>query len=399
MITIGVDAHKRVDVALALDDAGRELSEWRGPNSELGWRRLEQWASALGAERRVGIEGAWGYGRGLAQHLIAAGETVHEVNPRWTADGRRSARKPDKTDRQDARAVALFVQREASNLPTISAEDETALLDLLATEREAAVVESTRLRNRLHALLSQLDPEYHLHMPPMVTKAGRAALRAYEASDDRSISLERAASMRRLAERLELVVSQAEAIARRIRELAKQTLRSAHRAPWREPAHGGDHRWHPRPWPALQQRCRPRGLRRRLPARGLLRRPRAPSTQPGRQPTVERDPLPHRPHAGTLLAPWPCLHRAPTTGGQVLARGCSRAETSPRPRAMAAVADRRPTGSQNWRQPRALEHRSVSLLTPCRSRSTASRSQCLHGQPCGELRPECAAGECYPYQY
>lgn len=221
MITIGVDAHKRVHVALALDQAGRDLSEWRGPNSELGWRRFEQWASALGAERQVGIEGAWGYGRGLAQHLVAAGEVVHEVNPRWTADGRRSARKPDKTDRQDARAVALFVQREASNLPPISAEDETALLDLLATEREAAVVESTRLRNRLHALLSQLDPEYHLHMPAMGTKAGRAALRVYEASDDRPISLERAASVRRLAERLDLVVSQAEAIARRIRELAK----------------------------------------------------------------------------------------------------------------------------------------------------------------------------------
>jgi hypothetical protein len=37
MITIGIDAHKRVLVAMALDDAGREFATWRGPNSKAGW--------------------------------------------------------------------------------------------------------------------------------------------------------------------------------------------------------------------------------------------------------------------------------------------------------------------------------------------------------------------------
>ena len=63
MITIGVDAHKRIHVALALDEAGREIGEWRGPNSQAGWRDLSQWAFGLGGERHWGIEGAWGYGR------------------------------------------------------------------------------------------------------------------------------------------------------------------------------------------------------------------------------------------------------------------------------------------------------------------------------------------------
>ncbi len=66
MITIGVDAHKRVHVGLALDDTGRELGHWCGPNSAVGWQDFAQWSLAFGAERRVGIEGAWGYGRGLA---------------------------------------------------------------------------------------------------------------------------------------------------------------------------------------------------------------------------------------------------------------------------------------------------------------------------------------------
>ena len=38
MLTIGVDAHTRVHAAGALDDAGREVGRWRGPNSPDGWR-------------------------------------------------------------------------------------------------------------------------------------------------------------------------------------------------------------------------------------------------------------------------------------------------------------------------------------------------------------------------
>lgn len=217
MITIGVDAHKRVHAGLALDDTGRELGHWRGPNSAAGWQDFMQWASSCGADLRVGIEGAWGYGRGLAQYLVERGTAVYEVNARWTAIGRRSARKPDKTDRLDARAVALFLHREASGLPQVAAEDETAILNLLMTERASAIGEATRLRNQIHALLLQLDPEYQLDMPAMKSRAGLAKLRAYVASDDRALSRERAAAVRRLAERLELALAQAEELGKRIR--------------------------------------------------------------------------------------------------------------------------------------------------------------------------------------
>ncbi len=44
----------------------------------------------------LGIEGAWNYGRELAQFLVADGEIVYEINPRWTAERRRSTRKVDK---------------------------------------------------------------------------------------------------------------------------------------------------------------------------------------------------------------------------------------------------------------------------------------------------------------
>jgi transposase len=127
MITIGVDAHKALHVAVALDAAGREVARWQGPNSQGGWAELAQWAAALGTPRRWGIEGAWNYGRGLAQYLVSAGETVSEVNPRWTAQSRRRARQPGKSDRLDARAVSLLAWRDAATLPPVMAEDETAV--------------------------------------------------------------------------------------------------------------------------------------------------------------------------------------------------------------------------------------------------------------------------------
>lgn len=225
MITIGVDAHKRVHVALALDDTGRELGHWRGPNSADGWHDFVQWSSAFGAERRVGIEGAWGYGRGLAQHLVEQGTAVYEVNARWTAIGRKSARKPDKTDRLDARAVALFLHREATGLAQVAAEDESAILNLLTMERDSAIAEATRLRNQIHALLLQLDPQYQLAMPAMKSRTGLARLRGYTAPNERPVSLERAAAVRRLTERLELALTQADALGDRIR--AEATARFA----------------------------------------------------------------------------------------------------------------------------------------------------------------------------
>ncbi|HSE45598.1 MAG TPA: transposase [Gemmatimonadales bacterium] len=142
-----MDAHKRVNQGLAIDGSGTELGRWRGTNDASGWADVIDWAESLGAVRRWGVEGAWGYGRGLAQQLVAMGESVYDMNPRWTAAERRRARRLDKTDRLDARAIALFVRKEAADLPIVAAEDGTAVLSLLSLEREAALAESTPLRN------------------------------------------------------------------------------------------------------------------------------------------------------------------------------------------------------------------------------------------------------------
>ena len=220
MVTIGVDAPKQVHAAVALDEAGQGLGHWRGPNSRAGWLALHAWAVGLGGPRQWGIEGAWNDGRGLAQHLVETGEVVYESTPRWTAEGRRRARTPGKSDALDAQAVARLVQREAATLPRVGADDETAVLELLVTERDGAVAEATRLRNQLHQLL-QVDPEYRAHLPRLRTRAGVAALEQYTVPSSRPLDQERAAVVRRLAQRLRLALDQAEDVATQIRQRAR----------------------------------------------------------------------------------------------------------------------------------------------------------------------------------
>ena len=72
MITIGVDAHRQVHVAVAVDATGREVARWRGANGPDAWHQVLDWAVALGSPRQWGIEGAWNYGRGLAQALVCS---------------------------------------------------------------------------------------------------------------------------------------------------------------------------------------------------------------------------------------------------------------------------------------------------------------------------------------
>ena len=222
MITIGVDAHKRVHAAVALDEAGREIGQWRGSNTAAGWQELWQWAQEQGSPRQWGIEGAWSYGRGLAQYLIGAEETVYEINPRWTAASRRRARRPGKTDRIDARAVARLVQQEAPQLPRVFADDTTAVLDLLTSERGSVLAETVRLRNQLHALLFQLDPSYKAQFPTLESRATLTALEHYQVTRPELLPQHWAASVRRLAQRLHLALDQVEELTQEIQRRTKE---------------------------------------------------------------------------------------------------------------------------------------------------------------------------------
>lgn len=213
MLTIGVDAHKQMHAAVAVDGLGREQGRWRGPNTPAGWQDLATWSQTLSAEphgeRQWGIEGAWHYGRGLAQYLVAAGDRVVEVNPRLTAGERRGGRERGKNDRLDARSVARVVARDASTLPDVPAEDGSTVLALWTQERAQLLREATRLRNEAHQMLTLLDPHYPTTLGKLTSATAVDALVSYPVADpDDVLAQVRVATIRRLGLRLRLVCEQ-----------------------------------------------------------------------------------------------------------------------------------------------------------------------------------------------
>jgi len=223
MVTIGVDTHKRLIVAVALDAAGQVIGDWSGDNTPDGSRHLQIWAVELGPDRVWGIEGSGQYGRGLAQQVVASGATVYEVNPRWTAAARQRARQPGKSDRRDALAIAQVVRQEGAHLPQLQPEDATSVVALLTSERTDAVGMATQVRNQLHQYLHQLDPtdrtvESHLTHPRTV-----ATLVTYTvAADAPALTQTRAAAVRRLATHLRLLQTQIDDLTAEIEAQARQ---------------------------------------------------------------------------------------------------------------------------------------------------------------------------------
>ncbi len=113
----------------------------------------------------------------------------------------------------------MLAWREAAALPTVGAEDQTVLLDLLVTERQTAQAEAVRIRSHIHGLLLQIDPEYPNHLPTLTTRKGLAALLRYD-NTHTPLKRERAAAVRRTALRLKLALDQVAELTTRIHELA-----------------------------------------------------------------------------------------------------------------------------------------------------------------------------------
>ena len=68
-VIVGVDTHKHIHVAVALDANGVRLAERAVSADSGGYAQLEAWARALGRVRCFGIEGTGSYGAGLAGFL------------------------------------------------------------------------------------------------------------------------------------------------------------------------------------------------------------------------------------------------------------------------------------------------------------------------------------------
>ena len=101
-VVVGVDTHRDVHVAVAVDLLGVRVATTTIPASPTGYQALETWAATLGTVRNFGIEGTGSYGSGLSRFLRERGHAVFEVN----RPNRQLRRQKGKSDAVDADAAA-----------------------------------------------------------------------------------------------------------------------------------------------------------------------------------------------------------------------------------------------------------------------------------------------------
>jgi hypothetical protein len=78
-VVIGVDTHKELHVAAAVDVVGGLRSTLTITNDETGFDQLTAWAVEHGQVLAWAVEGTGSYGKRLTRHLLGLGATVIEV--------------------------------------------------------------------------------------------------------------------------------------------------------------------------------------------------------------------------------------------------------------------------------------------------------------------------------
>src|SRR5262249_15298970 len=145
-VAIGVDTHKDVHVAVALDALGAQLDSREVAATAAGYRSLLCWAQELGVPA-FAIEGRGSYGAGLARFLAGAGVDVFECER-----PRRAERRRGKSDLIDAALAARrLLSGERLGLPRGGGRREE--LRLLLLERRGAMQARNAALNQLSAVL------------------------------------------------------------------------------------------------------------------------------------------------------------------------------------------------------------------------------------------------------
>lgn len=154
-VMIGIDPHKALHAACAIDRHETELAEVVVRSGPRQLAVLLKWAS-LFESRTWAIESAGGLGYLLAQQLLGHGEVVVDVPATLSSRTRLlGSGRSNKNDANDARAVAIAALR-ARSLTAVRVEDHVSVLRLLAKAQFDISHARSRACSRLHALAREL---------------------------------------------------------------------------------------------------------------------------------------------------------------------------------------------------------------------------------------------------
>ena len=149
VVTVGVDTHSDVHVAVALDQLGRRLATRAVPTTPAGYTELEQWAGDLGEVSAFGVEGTGSWGAGLVRHLRQSGHRLVEVN----RPDRSARRRQGKSDPLDAESAARAVLAGTATAVPKAGLGEVEMIRSLQVARRSAQKARSQAANQLRALL------------------------------------------------------------------------------------------------------------------------------------------------------------------------------------------------------------------------------------------------------
>ena len=154
-VLVGVDTHKHLHVAVAIDTVGARLAQRIVTADTSGYAELAAWAQGLGRVEAFGVEGTGSYGAGLASFLRRRGFRIVEVN----RGDRRARRANGKSDTLDAELAARAVLSGEATATPKAADGSSEMIRQIKIARDTAVKARTQAIVTLKALVVNASPE------------------------------------------------------------------------------------------------------------------------------------------------------------------------------------------------------------------------------------------------
>ena len=162
-VIVGVDTHKYVHVAVAIDDLGAVLDSRSFAADSSGYGQLIEWSLTLGGRLTFAIEGTGSYGAGLTSAVRRRDIGVIEV----VRTDRRDRRLRGKSDTLDAENAAKAVLAGAATAIPKSADGAVEMIRTIKVAKDVAVKARTSAMITLKQILVNAPTELREELQPL----------------------------------------------------------------------------------------------------------------------------------------------------------------------------------------------------------------------------------------
>jgi len=217
-VIVGVDTHRDVHVAVALDHLGRKLGWIEIPTTRGGYQRLLEWAQSFGEVELWGVEGTGSYGAGLARFLVAEDQVLVEV----IRPNRQTRRLKGKSDPTDAEAAARAALSGEANAPVKAGDDLVEMIRVLRVARASATKARTQALNVLRALVLTAPPELRQRLAGLPAASLIHATARLRPGNERSVLAHTKLALRSAGQRCEALAAELATLDARLDELTAE---------------------------------------------------------------------------------------------------------------------------------------------------------------------------------